>query len=251
MKRDRDPVRAIRFPDGEVLTGNSHTELALRGIEMGHGFYKKMDAGWLDYRGVFRPLKPKPNEVFVGTIGTPDGAIRRARDASWDQMYAAEELLEVERYDHDNLRVFIDEFKKLGSIELIPAIEGISGRVWACGTRHGEIRVRYPECMMERNTTGFVDLDGRFYNRAQAAQIQLQLTGHCTNKKNLVTGEEWIMKMETEADAIHQGRHFHRLGFNHACMRLNVYKTKGIHPNYRELLQIAIREYRNDKWNKA
>lgn len=251
-------IPAVRLSDGTFLKGQPHTLLFLRALES--GYTGPLVSGFLDAKDRFTAMDPEPEYFFPFRIVTREYGIELASNGSYQGKWAAEALIEAGRDDQEGLKAYVEKFDSLKKLAIVPAIEAQkSGKVYYGARMHGELKAQHPELSKPRPlgddsyilggfNTGWFDLDRKvFITFGQAAAYSESVTGYCTNIRRLVSGEEFITRIETPREAEDLGRNWHKHGYSHAKSRINVFKTRDINHKHIELLEIAIGEYENAK----
>ena len=257
--RENVCIPAVRLPGGEILKGEPHTILCMRAFE--RGISEGLIGGHIDRRGVFCPVYRTPEDAWPFKVSTREYGIELANSGDWIKRWAAGDLVKAGRDDSDGLQAYIDRWDSFCNIGLTPAIKNVETGEVFCGVElHGELSAQHPELSYSRKTevadgsitpghlsVGWAEVETkRYISREQAREYSISVTGYATST-NLISGEEWFIKLETTEDAKYLGRHWHRHGFYHAKNRSNIFKNRGINLDYVALLETAITEYELEK----
>jgi len=252
-------IPAVRLPGGEIIQGEPHAILCLRAFE--RGISEGLIGGHVDRRGVFCPVYRTPEDAWPFKVSTREYGIELANGGDWIRRWGAGDLVKAGRDDSDGLQAYIDRWDSFCHIGLTPAIKNVETGEVFCGVElHGELTAQHPELFNGRIVevadgstypkqleVGWAEIDTwRYLTREQAREYSIGATGYATST-NLISGEEWFMKLETAEDAKYLGRHWHRHGFYHAKNRSNIFKNRGINLDHVALLGIAITEYELEK----
>jgi hypothetical protein len=139
-------------------------------------------------------------------------------------------------------KIAIERWNELVKLPLILAVKAKrTGKIYLDGNAHGDVRVKHN---LENNEfiRGFVHKD-RFITAEEAQAFVKKETGYTTSNETLMSGEEWIPKIEDSNDAVKLGRKLHQYGRDAAQMRINIFENKKINHNHVRLLKIMIEEY--------
>ena len=241
MNPERAYTPAIKLESGEILTGDPHPILALKAIEMGHHY--GLVSGNVNAKGKFLPMYPKDEELIPKII-TKRNAIEFAHNCSKRQRDACERLSK----DKPILKLVVERWDTLRRLPLIVAAKRLdNGYIYADGVSHGEVVKFHPDITFVETASdthqlaiaGFLHDDGRFLTREQAAVVAKSLTGVLLNEEKMISGEEWIPRLEDEDDAIDYSEKMHMKGLAIARQRIDVFTSLKKHQNHVKLLTLA------------
>ena len=244
MNPERAYQPAIKLSDGEVLSGEAHSILVLRAVEM--GLQDNLTAGHLNAKGIFFPVYPT-DEDLIPKIDNEISAIEFAHSCSKGQRDACERLSNGNHY----FKFVVERWDSLKRLPMFCAVKRLdNGHIYLDVPAHGSTLRRHPELTFVETATdthqlaiaGFLHEDGRFLNRLQAAQVMTSITGITLNQEKMLSGEEWIPKLESEDDAVALGRRMHERATFIAKDRINVFTSLRKNEEHVEFLKIALKE---------
>ena len=259
MRRPYVCIPAVRLSDGTLFQGEPHVILALRAIDL--GLSGEAVGGHIDGRGLFLPVYEPPEHVLTFKILTKEYGLKLAASGSHRMRWAIGKLIDTGRDDQEGLMAYADRFDSFCNIGIIPAIRNsITGEIFAGVEMHGELTARHPElavsapdCIADGSIrptpveVGWSTIDmNQFLTRDQANDYSKNVTGFATSRR-LISGEEWFSNLKTMEDAEYLGNHWHTHGYSHSMSRVKVFESKGIHPEYVELLKHAQSIYTTRK----
>lgn len=236
---------AIKLSDGTILSGRSHTILALKAlsIDIDHNLI----AGNLNYMGDFFPMYPK-DEDLIPDIYSEKYALEFAHSCSKGQRDACERLIPKNEF----LKIVVERWDTLKRLPLTVAVKrGDNGHIYTEGSAHGAIGLNHPDLTFVKtaadthvlSTAGFLHDDGRFLDRQQAAHVCLSLTGIVLNKEKMLSGEEWIPPLKNKEEALEFGQAMHERAKSLARQRIDAFTSLRKHPEHVEFLKIAVAEH--------
>jgi len=237
---------AIKLSTGEILSGDSHSVLALKAIGM--GFKDNLISGNLNYNHQFYPMNPT-DEDLVPKIENEKGAIKFGSECSKGERDACERLI----HKNELLHIVVQRWDNLRRLPMVAAAKRLeNGVIYTDAVAHGAIKNLHPDITFSESISdthflsiaGFLHDDGRFFDRRQAAQICLSLTGIALNKEKMVSGEEWIPLIKDRDDAIDFGQRMHMKGFHHAKERIDIFTSLKKHLDHVKLLRMALKEFK-------
>lgn len=178
---------------------------------------------------------------MIPNITDEKSALIYASECSKGERDLCEELSQGD----DLFKVVVDRWDSLKRLPLIVAVKR-DDHIYFDGPSHGSIVKKHPELTfveadnLQFSIPGFLHDDGRFLTREQAANVGLYLTGILLNERQMLSGEEWIPKIETKDDAEELGLNMHFRGYNIAKQRINIFRSLKKHEQHIKFLTIAI-----------
>lgn len=246
MNPERAYHPAIKLNSGEVLSGEVHSILALRAIEM--GLQDNLIAGNVNAKGKFCPMYPADKDL-VPKIHNYIEALKFAHNCSKGQRDACERL---SKNGNKHFKTVVEKWDNLRRLPLVVAAKRLDNNyIHTDGVSHGELINFHPDIAFVKTAAdthqlsiaGFLHDDGRFLTREQAAKVSISMTGFVLNENKMLSGEEWIPKIEDKDDALDLGRRMHFKGVAVARQRIDVFRSLKKHINHANLLHIAIGEF--------
>lgn len=238
--KTRIAIPAIRLPDGEILQGEPHAVLLLRAI--GRGFRAGLVGGFLDKMDKFRPVNPTADDLFPRILPSESEALKRADSAAWRDIEGAELQLAAGREDSEFIKIYLDRFYSLGKLPIRTAMRCKRTKQIFSGTKiHPALNAYHPQ--VDLYEAGWLHEDGRFLTMEQTGGFIKGATGYCIQENRPLSGEEFLPRLDSKADAVHLGSHLHKHGHHHIKLRIHIFEERGIHLNHVELLKITNKEY--------
>lgn len=244
MNPERAYIPAIKLNNGEVLSGEAHSILALKAFEM--GFHENLVAGHLNAKENFLPVYPKDEDIVPKIKSKPE-ALEFAHLCSKTQRDACERL---SKNGNKYFKIVVERWDTLRRLPMVVAAKRLDNNyIYTDGPSHGEIIRFHPDITFVETAShthqlaiaGFLHDDGRFLTREQAALVSKQLTGVVLNEGKMISGEEWIPHIEDENDAKDYGERMHFKGLGIAKQRIDIFTSLRKHSKHIKLLKIAIK----------
>lgn len=142
-------------------------------------------------------------------------------------------------------KITIERWNELVKLPLTLAVKAAkTGEIYLDGNAHGDVRLKH-DLGNKEFIRGFVHDNGMFMTAEEAQAFVKMKTGYTTSDETLMSGEEWIPKIEDSDAAKEIGRKLHDYGKSAAEIRINTFGAKKINHNHVRLLKIMIEEYRN------
>jgi len=152
-------------------------------------------------------------------------------------------LLNPDRKLH---KIAIDRHNELFKLPLTLAVKSkLTDEIFTDGNAHGDIRLKH-NLNNREFIRGFL-YNNEFITAEEARLVVKEQTGYTTSEETLMSGEEWIPKLECTDDAVYFGSRLHEYGYNSARIRLDLFQSKNINHNHVRLLKIMIDEYKKTR----
>ena len=139
-------------------------------------------------------------------------------------------------------KITIERWNELVKLPLTLAIKTKTGEIYLDGNAHGDVRLRH-DLGNKEFIRGFVHDNGMFMTAEEAQAFVKMKTGYTTSEETLMSGEEWIPKIEDSDAAKEIGKKLHQYGRDAARTRINIFESKKINHNHVRLLKIMVEEY--------
>ncbi len=95
---------------------------------------------------------------------------------------------------------------------------------------------------IEGQEHGFLHDDGRFLSRSRAANLVHKMGLFTINEHEMLSGEEWIPRLEDDRDAIQWAARMHPRAVSIVRLRINIFNARRIHRDHVRLLKLALSE---------
>ena len=109
-------------------------------------------------------------------------------------------------------------------------------------SKDGAGRVTVCEKHIDGQEPGFLHDDGRFLSREQAANLVQYLTGYTINEHQLISGEEWIPRLDDDNQARLWAARMHPRAVSIVRLRINIFNARRKHQGHVRLLKLALSE---------
>jgi hypothetical protein len=244
MNPKRISIPALRLPDGKVLKGRSHIELAFE-----VNLERNAIVGHVNYEGVFKPIFPIDEEI-VPKLKCEKDALEFAESCSKGERDACERLSEK----NDLLKLVVTRWDQLKRLPMVVASKRLDNNyIYLDGVAHGTNVLNHPDITYTKTDDphktmaipGFLHDDGRFLSRQQAANVCVSLGGICMENR-LLSGEEWIPPLNNEEQAEDFGKNMHYKAYGQIKQRSLVFKSLKKHSEHIKLLEVALEIYKRE-----
>ena len=244
MNEKRISIPALRLPNGEVLTGNSHIELAFEA-----NLERDAVVGHVDYKGNFKPIFPIDEEL-IPKLKNRIEALNFAESCSKGERDACERLSKRDEL----LKVVFKRWDQLKRLPMVVASKRLDNNyIYLDGVSHGINVLNHPDITYTKIDNphktmaipGFLHDDGRFLTREQAANVCRMLGGICIGDR-LLSGEEWIPPLNNEEEAKLFGRNMHIKAFRQITDRMRIFKALKKHLEHIKLLEVVVEIYQRE-----